>query len=64
MRKRPSNTMMAVVLGILALFGIYIVGTLLLEARQDADVDEVSAVGGVGIPVGSTHRPPAFQISP
>ncbi|MGF1497067.1 MAG: hypothetical protein ACFB8W_09635 [Elainellaceae cyanobacterium] len=44
MKKRPSNTVMAVLLSVLALFGIYVVGTLVLEARQDArDVEEVSA---------------------
>lgn len=36
MQKRPSNVLLAVVISVLALFGIYIVGGLILEARQES----------------------------
>ncbi|MBE9182904.1 hypothetical protein IQ268_30675 [Oculatella sp. LEGE 06141] len=35
MQKRPSNTLLYVVLSIVFILSIYIVGSLVLEARQD-----------------------------
>lgn len=40
MQKRPSNVLLAVVISILALFGIYIIGGLILEARQEVTPPE------------------------
>lgn len=40
MQKRPSNVLLAVVISIMALFGIYILGNLMLGARQEVTSPE------------------------
>lgn len=40
MQKRPSNVLLAVAISVLALFGIYIFGGLILEAQQEVTSPE------------------------
>jgi hypothetical protein len=39
MGKRPSNTLFYVLLSIIAIFGLYIVGGFILDARQDESIE-------------------------
>ena len=39
MAKRPSNTLVYVLLSLVALFGLYIAGGLILDARQTESLD-------------------------
>lgn len=39
MGKRPSNTLLYVLLSLVALFGLYIIGGFILDARQDEPLE-------------------------
>jgi len=51
MSKRPSNNLFYILLSLLVLFGLYIFGSLLIEARDDETLE-----GSIQRTIEETHR--------
>ncbi|MGB3515810.1 MAG: hypothetical protein WBA43_05095 [Elainellaceae cyanobacterium] len=48
MKKRPSKIIVYVLIGLVSVFGIYILGGLILDAQPNSSLDD-------GLQVGMTH---------
>jgi hypothetical protein len=49
MKKRPSNVLLYVLLSILGLFGIYVIGGLVLDIQQGDPIEESQVKDSAGL---------------